>query len=425
MIYKKIIFVLSVILIGSLFSCGLANYNFNNSPNPATIKNFNADSTGVFNSPSGRLESSDTCSKNEDCKELCNSMLQRFSDQKKCYDHKEKEVQSFRDTYNLLALGNPRKLARVDIDEMKKFLTFGPKLWQDAIYGFERERKEDCTPNDGKDDPTEREDCKLKGYYKQIGYWSSGAASALEWIATNDWLAELIIDHDKDDEYVIMKSLLDVLANGGGRNFFEHPSDPQKNDRDRESLDNKNKTCNLALIEPDKDNDGSCNNVDGDDVEDEIQDNDDDLTDGDEDLKDDGSCNNNTDYHGRLYPQKAGGSAGLSLDSDLEEQYKAFGADCLAEEDRENYFTLAVERENRNSVILGHKVLVEILCASSSDDDKCIEYFYCRIKDGHEDTRENDIDDTESVTYYMNRMTSKPKGWSSDYRDCDLSPPTS
>ena len=423
MIYKKIIFILSVILIGSLFSCGLANYNFGSSPTPATIKNFNADSTGVFNSPSGRLESSDTCSKNEDCKELCNSMLQRFSDQKRCYEHKEKEVQSFRDTYNLLALGNPRKLARVDIDEMKKFLTFGPVLWHDAIYGFERERKDDCTPNDGKDDPTEREDCKLKGYYKQVGYWSSGAASTLEWIAKNDWLAELIIEHDdEDDEHVIMTSLLDVLANGGGKNFFRYPSsnpvDRDKDDRDRESPAEREETCNLALIEPDLNNEGvSCLR----------ENNDADLTDKteDEDLDDMNGCNNNnTDYHGRLYPQKAGGSD-LSLDNDLEKQYQAFGADCLAEEDRENYFTLAIEGENKNSVILGHKVLVEVLCKSSSNDDKCIEYFYCRIKNGHEDTSENDIDDTESVTYYMRNEIPGWKGDDEDegYNDCDLRTP--
>ena len=343
MIYKKIIFILCLILIGSLFSCGLANYNFGSSPTPATIKNFNTDSTGVFNSPSGRLESSDTCAKNEACKELCDSMLQRFSDQKRCYDHKEKEVQSFRDTYNLLALGNSRKVARVDIDEMKKFLTFGPKLWQDAIYGFERERKENCTPNDGKDDPTEREDCKLKGYYKQIGYWSGGAASALEWIATNDWLAELIIDHDEDDELVIMKSLLDVLANGGGQNF-------QTGDRDKEKADDKNKTCNLALIEPDKDNDGSCNNVDGNDADDEIQDNDADLTDGDEDLDDSGTCTaDSTNNHGRLYPTNAGGS-NLSLDNDLEKEYQAFGADCLSGDDRENYFTLVAEKAKTEQI---------------------------------------------------------------------------
>ncbi len=360
--WRKIItFWLLIFSLGSLFSCGLANYNFGSSNSSATVldSRSNDDSTGEFNSPKGRLESSDTCSKSEDCKELCDSMLQRFSFQKKCYEYKEVEVQSFRDVYNLLAVGNPRKLSRVDTEKMEKFLTFGPELWQDAIYGFERQRKEDCTPNDGADDPTEREDCKLEGYYKQEGYWSGGALAALEWIAKNDWLAELIVRHDED--LVIMTSLLDVLAHGGGKVF----KDP---DSAIETQDNKNKTCNLNLIELDLNANRNCDKP---------------ATANNEDFNKDNECSfkdsDFANFHGRLSPNSdiRLGNTPTSISVNLEKHYKAFGADCVSD-DRENYFIIAVAEKNKNSLTLGHQ-MVDKLC---SDDITCIRYFYCHIKNG-------------------------------------------
>ena len=209
-------FIFCIISAFLFFSCGFANYagqgavGFQDS---RTADDEKDESTGVFNSPSGRLESGDTCIDNDDCVELCDSMLQRFSDQKKCYDKTETEVQALRDVYNNLAIGNPRKLERLDKSEMEPFLVFGPTLWKDAITGFERERKENCEVNDGSEDARDREGCKFDNYYMQEGYWSSGAVAALEWIARNDWLSELIIENDEDS--VIMKALLDVLAYGG------------------------------------------------------------------------------------------------------------------------------------------------------------------------------------------------------------------
>ena len=246
-------------------------------------------------------------------------MLQRFFLQKKCYDYKEVEVQSFRDTYNLLALGNPRKLARVDTEKMEKFLTFGPELWRDAILGFERQRKEDCEPDPGNNDPTDREDCKLEGYYRQEGYWSKGAVSALEWIARNDWLAEFIVRHDED--LVIMTSLLKVLANGGGQVF-------PVGDSDREESDVQTATCDLTSDPPNL-------------------------------LKDPGVSVNVDNNH-----------------------YQAFGADCVGKGENSdgdeitlNYFIIAVDGKNKSSLNLGHQV-VRNLCTN----DACIKYFYCNIQ---------------------------------------------
>lgn len=329
---KEGLWLILVFSIGGLFSCGFANYNFGPSNADVTVLDSRVkdDSTGEFNSPKGRLESSDTCSKSEDCKALCDSMLQRFFLQKKCYDYKEVEVQSFRDTYNLLALGNPRKLARVDTEKMEKFLTFGPELWRDAIYGFERQRKEDCTPDPGDDDPTEREDCKLEGYYRQVGYWSGGAVSALEWIAKNDWLAEFIVRHDED--LVIMTSLLDVLANGGGRVFKEGDSDREDDPDDTPTDKKKNATCDLRTSPPTGKN-------------------------------------------------RLNGYTGFSVNVD--EHYQAFGADCVGKgEDSTgnevtlNYFIIAVDGKNKHSLNLGHQV-VRNLCTN----DACIQYFYCKIKE--------------------------------------------
>ncbi len=241
-----------------LFSCGLVEYGFNSQPGVSFQDSRSTDeSTGVFNSQAGRLESEDICSGNTDCIELCDSMLRRLSDQEECYGYKESEVQVFRDVYNLLAVGNPRKLVQIDTDEMEDFLAFGPELWQDAIYGFERQRKENCVVNSGDSDPRDRDDCRLSNYYKQEGYWSDGAVAALAWIARNDWLAELITENDEDQ--LIMRSLLEILARGGGQRLSD--------ESDREPPGRRRDICDLRISEPDLDGDGNCDvseDLDGD-----------------------------------------------------------------------------------------------------------------------------------------------------------------
>lgn len=398
---KAITFWLFLFSLGSLFSCGLANYNFGSSNSKATVLDSRSDnnSTGVFNSPKGRLESSDTCSKSEDCKELCDSMLQRFALQKKCYEYKEVEVQSFRDIYNLLAMGNPRKLARVDTEEMEKFLTFGPELWRDAINGFERGRKEDCTPNSGDNDPTEREDCKLKGYYKQVGYWSDGAVAALGWIARNDWLAELIVRHD--EEFIIMTSLLTVVAHGGGQNFTSP-------DNAIEDPTGRAQTCDLTLNE----NLGSVNGT---------------CDAGRDDFNGNSWCDNVANTYGRLSPSAdtrldpTASSPPSSISIKLEKEYKAFGADCVKDSDdeRQNYFLIAMEDTNKNSLNLGHEV-VEKLCSKSA---QCIKYFYCHIKEGCDVPIPAPINGSvtctaDTILHYMEVNKGSIGSWDSDYANC-------
>lgn len=212
----KISFIFCFISALCLFSCGLANYSSQGEvsfQDSRIAADEDAESAGVFNSPAGRLESGDPCIGSDDCIELCDSMSNRLSIQERCYNEKEKAAQTLRDVYNNLAIGNPRKLERLGEEEMESFLVFGPELWRDAIIGFERGRKEDCEVNEGNEDARDREDCKFENYYKQQGYWSSGAAATLEWIAKNDWLAELMLEHDED--HLIMTTLLDILAHGG------------------------------------------------------------------------------------------------------------------------------------------------------------------------------------------------------------------
>ena len=199
------------ISVGFLFSCGFVSDD--SAPQGSFLDSENTEnSDGVFNSPEGRLDSADKCFRNDACVELCDSMLENFRDQKECYDHTETEVQAFRDTYNLLALGNSRKLEQVTPEEMEDFLAFGPALWRDAIYGFERGVKENCTVNLDPPDPRDREDCKLENYYKQPGYNGEGASTGLSWIARNKWLADLIDEYDEDEE--VMNALLDILSTG-------------------------------------------------------------------------------------------------------------------------------------------------------------------------------------------------------------------
>jgi len=172
-----------------------------------------AETAGIFNSPAGRLTSRNPCLDNDDCVELCDSMLKKFADQNKCYNYSEDEVQNFRDVYNLLTIGSSRRLEEIRPDPLAEFLDFGPELWEDAIIGFERGLKENCTVVENPLDPRDREDCKFDEYYKQEGYWTEGSATTLDWIARNDWVAKLITKYDK--EHVIMSALIDILANGG------------------------------------------------------------------------------------------------------------------------------------------------------------------------------------------------------------------
>lgn len=289
-------FIFCIISAFLFFSCGFANYagqgavGFQDS---RTADDEKDESTGVFNSPSGRLESGNNCIDNDDCVELCDSMLQSFSDQKKCYDETEKEVQALRDVYNNLAIGNPRKLERLDESEMEPFLVFGPTLWEDAITGFERGRKENCKVNLDPVDARDREDCKFDDYYMQEGYWSSGAVAALEWIARNDWLSELIIENDEDS--VIMKALLDVLAHGGIDYRNRKPADGSP------TMETAS-VCDISSI--------SVSAIDLD-------------------------------------------STYIS-DVKLKKHYKALGSDCLG---RNNFLSLSVEEDNNYSVLLGHQVL--------------------------------------------------------------------
>ena len=317
-IYKKISVIFYFLAVTCLFSCGLANYDFGLSGDGETFQDSSSDdsdtSSGVFNSPSGPLKSENTCFDNESCVELCDSMLKRFSDQKECYDHTETEVQSFRDIYNLIAIGDPKKLGKVRLAEMENFLEFGPVLWTDAIYGFERGRKEDCTEVEDPADPRNIEDCKFDTYYKQVGYWSSGAAAVLEWIARNDWLAKLIVEYDKD--FLIMKSLLDVLAHGGGKGLLrsEEPS---------------------TICPPNE-------------VEVEVE---------DEDI---------------LFLDPAYKNQYIVFKTTC--LFRETESRETESRGTESYFTLSVKERNKNSVNLGHLVLEE-LCENS----ECIRDFYCAV----------------------------------------------
>lgn len=349
----KLSFIFCFIFSLCLFACGLANYNSTDSGAASFQESRDGadESTGVFNSPAGRLESEDVCSDNDDCVELCDSMLNRLSYQKKCYDKKEAEVQAFRDVYNLLAIGNPRKLERVDTEQMEEFLVFGPELWKDAITGFERGRKEDCVENLDPPDPRDREDCQFDNYYKQEGYWSSSAAAALEWIAGSNWLSEFIQQNDED--HIIMKTLLNILAHGGEEELREEGGNsPVVNPEDGPF---KNSFC---LIE------------------------------------------------------SALTQAPPDISLKLEDQYRAFGSNCL-ENISSTYFSVAVRKENDHSVRLGHQVLKD-LCESGLS---CIKRFYCRISDNNLDVDGYSARNTTSgaVLNYVKYL--RVNGWG-DYDNC-------
>ena len=170
--------------------------------NLSSVLSSNTD--GEYHNPNGRLESRNTCYDNANCIKLCDSMLQHLSDQTECYKLSESEAQRLRDTYNLLALGDERKLEEVEIKELDNFLKFGPVLWLDAISGFETGRKDtdDCI-NVAVEDVDRS--CKTDNYYNQEGYDVEGARITLEWMSQSPWLTEYLERHDKD--LLILKNL--------------------------------------------------------------------------------------------------------------------------------------------------------------------------------------------------------------------------
>ncbi len=203
---KYIIVFVSVLVVGSymLLGCGVTPGHsgvFSSRLGETTGGNRRQEASGVFNTRSGRrLDSPDSCFKEEECQELCDSMLEKLSDQKECYTYTQKEVQAFRDTYNLLALGVRKKLDQITPAELEDFLEFGEVLWLNAITGFERGLKDGCSQG---------RKCRDEDYYLQRGYDRSGAANALSWIALNNWVAEKIATYDKDE--AIMQKLIEYL----------------------------------------------------------------------------------------------------------------------------------------------------------------------------------------------------------------------
>ena len=383
------------------FSCGLANYKLNSGGTNNTLQNSQAQGQGVFVSPAGRLTSQSTCIDNTDCVEMCDSMLNRLSLQKECYDLKEEEVQALRDTFNLLALGEANKLAKVDPEEMEKFLKFSPELYKSAIYGFRRGWKEGCTPELRPSDPRDREDCKLKNYYQQDGYHSGSSSHALEWIASNNWLAEMLVEHDQD--HIIMLSLLDILANGG-----QHPE---------EDSNDKNKTCNIGdnttvdivsggicPFDPAHATKHSRLNIAGT----PANTNSPTTTQSCDWDKDSTSWDPPDDLEQRNWPSspdpKALGSQPVA--SSFDDYYKAFGADCVGiDSKRKNYFMIAVEQDNAYSVNLGHQVLREKLCNNAG----CQLYFYCTIQDDKED---------QTIDYMKDSENSEVKNFGTNLHTC-------
>lgn len=182
---------------------------------------------GEYHNPNGRLQSGNTCSASDDCIKLCASMLQNLSDQQDCYELTESEVQKLRDTYNLLALGDERKLEEIVIEEMDNFLKFGPVLWLDAISGFETGRKDtdDCA-NIAVEDLSSS--CKTDDYYQQEGYDVEGARNTLEWMSKSPWLTEYLKRHDT--ELLILKNLFYCALKADEDDFcFENSEEELQN----------------------------------------------------------------------------------------------------------------------------------------------------------------------------------------------------
>ena len=407
-----------------LFSCGfLGSLSSNTSSSAATLTFLDSrakeGSAGEFNSPAGRLESSSRCFDNKNCVEMCDSMLRKLAHQEKCYKKTENEVQALRDTYNLLALGNPEKLIEIEPEEMENFLEFGVELFQDTIYGFERQRKPGCKVESNPADPREREDCKLKNYYRQDGYFSPGASAALTWIARNNWLAELLLEYDED--HVIMLSLLDILAHGGGKNLGD--------DKKKETSTKREQTCNLALNEPDMDGNPrtACPASQSQDLDYDCER---DTGEGTgpavnlltSDRNGDGNCATDNTKHGLFAiddtdTQSSGKACtedSLQQSEKTKNQYKALGAECLniSAGRRQTYMWIAVESENRASVNLGHQVVKDALCTggNTGQNAKCVKYFHCFTYSSN--------DDRDKAKDYINGLGSNIKSWDSDTLDC-------
>ena len=398
---KHFILILLYFLIGG--SCGLANLQNNStgSVNNSTAQNSQSQSRGTWTSSAGRLTSKETCSDSSDCVEMCDSMLNRLSLQKDCYEQTAEEVQALRDTYNHLAKngGDPRSLSKVEPDAMENFLKFSPKLYRSAIYGFRRGWKEGCTvvSRSQASDPRDREDCKLKDYYQQDGYHSGGAAHALEWIAGNNWLAELLLEYD-DEDHIIMLSLLDVLANGG-KHPVEDIDDAPGLDDDKNGNPARDGVCKAVVpsvgICPFAPPDGSATEHGRLLLESTPADTNQPTTTKACDWDKNKGMNT-----GRNWPS----DATPNVADDFANHWEAFGADCVSiDSNRKNYFMIAVKADNPHSANLGHQVLREKLC----DNDHCQRYFYCTIQD----------DEDDQIITYMKAQT-EVKNFSSTLHNC-------
>ena len=190
-----------------LFSCGFLQ-DWESAPGEAGTSQGGV--TRLTSTRGGR--SAGTCFDNEDCSQLCASMLKDLEDLEKCHRLSEERVQALSDTYELLKTGEARKLERITKEEMEKFLKFGPELWRDAIDGFIVGLKDtrECRTSTR---PIPRR-CRRDNYYEQRGYTKEGAAAALSWIASSDWLAILLQKHDRKskENYMVLAALTQVLA---------------------------------------------------------------------------------------------------------------------------------------------------------------------------------------------------------------------
>ena len=63
-------------------SCGLIQTSLNSS-DLIQASRVEDSSAGEFHSPAGRLNSKKTCADNKDCRQLCDSMLEKWADQEK------------------------------------------------------------------------------------------------------------------------------------------------------------------------------------------------------------------------------------------------------------------------------------------------------------------------------------------------------
>lgn len=203
-----------------LFSCGFLQ-DWESSPGGASgTTSGGANTTRLSSTRGGRAN---TCFDNEDCSQLCATMLKDLEDLEKCHRLSQTRVQALNDTYNLLKTGEARKLEKITKEEMENFLKFGPELWRDAIDGFIVGLKdtEECSPPEKRPVPRR---CRRSNYYEQRGYTKEGAGDALSWIASSDWLAALLQKHDRKskENYMVLAALTQVLATHEKSNRFDY-----------------------------------------------------------------------------------------------------------------------------------------------------------------------------------------------------------